>query len=114
MKTHKSNRCNTYAFRVKHFLLVAGLCLATGCGAPQRSGPPPAAPEPGPAGFGVDLNSANAEELGRLPGIGPATAARIVEFRNRNGRFRRPEHLLLVPGISDRKFREIKPHVIAR
>jgi competence protein ComEA len=44
----------------------------------------------------------------RLPGIGDTLAHRIVEFRDQNGPFRRPEGLLLVPGISEKKFREIR------
>src|SRR5215207_9542983 len=47
----------------------------------------------------VSLNQASREELERLPGIGPALAARIVEHRERFGRFRRAEHLLLVRRI---------------
>lgn len=55
----------------------------------------------------VNLNTATREELARLPGIGDALASRIVEHRERYGRFRRPEHLLIVRGISERRFREL-------
>lgn len=61
----------------------------------------------------VSLNEASREELERLPGIGPALAARIVEHRERFGRFRRAEHLLLVRGISERRFLRLRPHVTA-
>lgn len=44
----------------------------------------------------------------QLPNIGEKTAENIIEHREKYGRFRKSEHLLLVPGISDRKFREIK------
>jgi competence ComEA-like helix-hairpin-helix protein len=67
-----------------------------------RQGPPP-----------VSLNEASREELERLPGIGPALAARIVEHRERFGRFRRAEHLLLVRGISERRFLQLRPYVTA-
>ena len=56
----------------------------------------------------VSINEASREELERLPGVGPALAARIVEHRERFGRFRRAEHLLLVRGISERRFRELQ------
>jgi competence protein ComEA len=65
----------------------------------------PAAHVPAP----ININSAKAIELEKLPGIGEALAARIVQHRDRFGPFRRPEHLLMVRGISDRKFRELRP-----
>jgi competence protein ComEA len=61
----------------------------------------------------VSLNRASREELEKLPGIGPALAARIVEHRGRFGPFRRAEHLMLVRGISERRFRQLSPHVAA-
>lgn len=61
----------------------------------------------------VFINEATREELERLPGIGPALAARIVEHRERFGRFRRAEHLLLVRGISEQRFMRLRPHVTA-
>jgi len=59
----------------------------------------------------VNINRAASSELERLPGIGPALAARIVEHRERHGAFRRVEHLLLVRGISERRFAELRPLV---
>jgi len=53
----------------------------------------------------INLNTATPAELEKLPGIGQALAARIVEHRQRYGRFRRVEHLLMVRGISERRFR---------
>ena len=61
----------------------------------------------------ISLNRASREELEKLPGIGPALAERIVEHRTRYGPFRRVEHLLMVRGISDRRFREMRPHITA-
>jgi competence protein ComEA len=49
--------------------------------------------------------------LERLPGIGPALAARIVEQRERYGPFRRAEHLMLVRGVSERRFRQLRPFI---
>jgi competence protein ComEA len=59
----------------------------------------------------LDINEASREELERLPGIGPALAARVVEHRERYGRFRRAEHLLMVRGISERRFRQLRPYL---
>jgi competence ComEA-like helix-hairpin-helix protein len=59
----------------------------------------------------VSINCATREELEKLPGIGPALAARIVEQRERYGPFRRTEHLMMVRGISERGFRALRPFV---
>ena len=56
----------------------------------------------------VSINRASREELQKLPGIGPALAARIVEHRERYGPFRRAEHLIMVRGISERRFRQMR------
>jgi competence ComEA-like helix-hairpin-helix protein len=61
----------------------------------------------------VSLNTASREELERLPGVGPVLAARIVEHRKRYGRFRRAEHLLLVRGISERRFLQLRAYIKA-
>ncbi len=62
----------------------------------------------------VNINTAGPEELDRLPGVGPATAAKIIEYRRAIGGFTRPEDLLGVPGIGEKKFAEMKPYVVVR
>ena len=59
----------------------------------------------------VNLNTATATELETLPGVGPATAARIVEYRSGHGPFRSAEQLLEVPGIGPAKLAAIRPRV---
>ena len=59
----------------------------------------------------ININTATPAELDRLPGIGPALAARIIEHRTRYGPFRRAEHLLIIPGISERRFAEMRPFI---
>jgi len=61
----------------------------------------------------VSVNRASRGELEKLPGIGPALAARIDEHRERYGPFRRAEHLMLVRGISERRFRQLRPFIDA-
>jgi competence ComEA-like helix-hairpin-helix protein len=56
----------------------------------------------------ININTASSEELETLPGIGRGLAARIVAYRSEYGRFRRPEHLMMVRGISDRRFRVLR------
>jgi len=61
--------------------------------------------------FTVDVNTAPAVELAQLPGLGPATAARIVDYRNEHGPFAGPEALLAVPGIGPVTLDAIRPHL---
>jgi competence protein ComEA len=56
----------------------------------------------------ININVASANELETLPGIGKGLAARIIEHRTEYGSFRRPEHLIMVRGISDRRFRALQ------
>jgi competence protein ComEA len=56
----------------------------------------------------VDINQADLQLLQSLPGIGPVTAQRIVEYREENGRFERIEELMNVWGIGEKKFERLK------
>ncbi|MFP5322199.1 MAG: helix-hairpin-helix domain-containing protein [Acidimicrobiia bacterium] len=75
---------------------------------------PPAAPAPAAAGGGaasdglVDLNTADARALEELPGIGPATAAAIIDHRERHGPFTSVEGLLEVRGIGEAKLAALR------
>lgn len=55
----------------------------------------------------VNLNTATAEELATLPGIGGVIAKRVLDYRERHGRFRRPEEIIIIEGFSERKYRAI-------
>ena len=59
----------------------------------------------------ININTASPKELETLPGIGKGLADRIVEHRQRYGPFRRPEHLIIVRGISDSRFRGLRDFV---
>ena len=59
-----------------------------------------------------NLNTVTSEQLQRIPGVGPALAKRIVEFREKKGGFKRVEELLAIPGIS-RKTRKASLHLRA-
>lgn len=71
-------------------------------------GPAPAASGSEEASGPVDLNAADAELLDTLPGIGPATAAAIVDHRERNGPFATVEGLLDVRGIGEAKLAALR------
>src|SRR4051812_692944 len=59
----------------------------------------------------ININTASASELETLPGIGKALAARILEHREQFGPFRRTAHLIIVRGISDKRFRALQPYI---
>lgn len=78
------------------------------------SDPPPApAGSVAGGGFGdaLDLNRAGAAELETLPGVGPATAARIMAVRAERGGFRLVDELLEVPGIGPATLERLRPLV---
>lgn len=56
----------------------------------------------------VNINTATVRELEKLPNVGAKLAERIVEHREKYGKFRKPEHLILVQGISDKRFRQMQ------
>ncbi|MDM7921181.1 MAG: helix-hairpin-helix domain-containing protein [Pyrinomonadaceae bacterium] len=60
----------------------------------------------------MNINTATAAELQRLPHVGETLAGKIIEHRERHGAFRKPEHLMLVEGISDARFRRIR-HLVS-
>lgn len=56
----------------------------------------------------IDINTAGMEELDILPGIGPATAKKIIEHRSKYGNFKSKEELMDVNGIGPTKYRELE------
>ena len=57
----------------------------------------------------VNLNSASVTQLQTLPGVGARTAQRIVEYRQKNGSFKKIEELMNVKGIGEKSFLKLKP-----
>ena len=56
----------------------------------------------------VNINTATAAEFEALPGIGAKTAARIVEYRQKNGPFKKVEELMNVRGLGEKNFLKLK------
>ncbi|HEX9682094.1 MAG TPA: helix-hairpin-helix domain-containing protein [Acidimicrobiales bacterium] len=77
---------------------------------PAEGEDPPALPSAGATASDgtVDINRATAAELESLPGIGPATAAAIIEHRERNGPFTSVDELIEVPGIGPAKLAQLR------
>jgi len=63
-------------------------------------------------GLPIDLNTAAAADLDALPGIGPALALRIVDYRNAHGPFQKIDDLEKVSGIGSKKLEKIKPYLV--
>ena len=88
-------------------LLCAFPALATG---QTKSTARPAAAKPASTAI-VNLNTATAADLEGLPGIGAKTAARIVEYRQKNGPFKKVEELMNVRGVGEKNFLKLKPQL---
>ena len=65
----------------------------------------------GDAGL-ININTASAEELTQLKGVGANQAARIIEFREKNGPFQKPEDLMRVPRIGQKTFEKNKDLIL--
>ena len=59
----------------------------------------------------VNINKADASELEKLPQVGPVLAEKIIAHRKSYGAFRKPEHLLIIDGVSESRFREFRQFI---
>jgi comEA protein len=65
-------------------------------------------PKKKPQSFVININTAEAEDLELLPGVGPKTAERIIEYRKNNGKFKEKEDIMEVKGVGEKKFERWK------
>ena len=96
---------------VLYFVFLLGSSLISGCTSttlmPDLRDPHPRST----ASFVIDINTANLAELEKLPRVGPVLAGKIIEHRQRYGPFRKPEHLLIVDGISEERFEKLRQFI---
>lgn len=95
--------------RVSTGLMAVVLALAVLVGAPA---------DPIAAGADhddvIDINKATLDELTSIPGIGPVTAQRIIDFRKENGNFKTVDDLLKVKGIGEKLLDRIRARITTR
>jgi competence protein ComEA len=100
-------------FRMALSIVVAALLLAAHApGAAAAQGKPArgAAAKP-TAARPVNINTASVAELNGLPGIGAKTAALIVDYRQKNGPFKKIEELMNVRGVGEKNFLKLKDQI---
>lgn len=96
---------------LRHHSLVCAVSL---CFAFALALPLAAAPKKKLPAHPFDLNTATLSQLEQLPGVGPVTAQKIVDFRQKSGPFKSVTDLLAVPRISKARFAKIKPYVYVK
>lgn len=100
---------------VTRFAVEDGDRLLVDCKAAAATGVITSQPMPSATAFVLGLpfsvNRATADELELLPGVGPVLAQRVVEFRQKNGGFRKLEELLMVEGIGEKKFIHLRQYL---
>lgn len=63
------------------------------------------------SGSKININTASVEDLDKLSGVGPSTAADIISYRQRNGGFKKIEDIMKVPGIKEKTFSKIRDQI---
>jgi competence protein ComEA len=94
--------------RIGVSLLALLACLAAHPFAQQAEPTGKAATRAAKPAAVVNINTASVAELDQLPGIGPAVAARIVDYRTKKGPFRKLEELMNVQGIGEKSFLKLR------
>ena len=92
-------------------IVLFGSCFISACNSQRSAENLPAKSAQPLVSFVVNVNTADARELQKLPHVGPALAKKIIEHRTRYGPFRKPEHLLILDGLSEKGFRKFSQFI---
>jgi competence protein ComEA len=90
-------------------ILAITLVAPSSASAGQAAKPAAASKARATASEPVNLNAATATQLQTLPGVGASTAQRILDYRQKNGSFKKIEELMNVKGIGEKSFLKLKP-----
>lgn len=94
--------------RVPALLIVMLVSTLGAAAVAAQDKPAPAPKSPASATAVVNLNTATAAQIATLPGIGEKAAQRIIEYRDKNGGFKKVEELMNVKGIGEKSFLKLK------
>lgn len=101
---------------VSRTLVLAALAAVLGLAPVPQADAAPAKPTeaaaaPRAGATLVDINAAGEDQLMGVPGIGPALAKKIVDFRKQNGPFQRVEDLMKVRGVGEKSFQKLRAYL---
>ena len=88
---------------------ILGIAVSATAASAQSKATTPKAAATATAAAPVNLNTATVEQLATIPGVGPKMAERIIDYRQKNGGFKKVEDLMNVSGVGEKSFLKIKP-----
>src|SRR5215510_11413550 len=104
-------RCHEEDEMMTRILMAAilGVAVSAAAASAQNKATTPKAATTATATAPVNLNTATVEQLATIPGVGPKMAERIIDYRQKNGGFKKVEDLMNVSGVGEKSFLKMKP-----
>ena len=88
---------------------ILGIAVSAAAASAQNKATTPKAAATATATAPVNLNTATVEQLATIPGVGEKMAERIIDYRQKNGGFKKVEDLMNVSGVGEKSFLKMKP-----